>query len=141
MPRKSFIQAATNTITRTKKGWLSGLLLLSLVLYSGCNATISPKGSENNTSATQQTASSESAVIEASPEWFGCKASTDCTVVTGVCSADEAVNQQHVDAFYSYRDKMNKSVQCTNKASSKGLTHQAQCVKRRCSLNPPDQQP
>jgi hypothetical protein len=124
---------------RNQRLWLVGLTL-GLILSTGCNAPVKPTTTGESTTDDQQSVTHQPAVIEASPAWFSCKADADCTITQGVCGSDQAVNRDYLKPFFSYRDRMNQSVDCANK-TTEAPGHTAQCLQHRCSLNPPNHQP
>jgi len=119
---------------------VAGLILaLSLTTATGCKTSVNPGSTGANLHNIKPIVTPPT-VIAADPSWFACKADQDCNVEEGVCGIDEAVNRNFTTQFLSYRDDMERSVGCIDKAAGDPV-HTARCVSHRCVLNPPNHQP
>jgi hypothetical protein len=112
---------------------------LMIVLLSGCSSAVNSSASGQNPHDIKPIVKPPT-VIAADPSWFACKTDEDCQVREGVCGEEQALNKLYTTQFFSYRDQMSRTVDCINKAVD-STHHTAQCIKHRCSLNPPDHQP
>jgi hypothetical protein len=125
--------------TRQSLACLGFVFGLILTLLSGCSSTVKSSASGQNPHDIKPIVKPPT-VIAADPSWFACKTDGDCQVREGVCGEEQALNKLYTTQFFSYRDQMSRTVDCINKAVD-STQHTAQCVKQRCSLNPPDHQP
>lgn len=83
--------------------------------------------------ASPPAAQQNSAVVEAKPEWFGCKTDADCTVETGLCGQPQGVNRSFVMPFQQYRERMEQVIRCMPNTES-AAKEEATCLKQRCAV-------
>ena len=115
------------------------ILMLSLTAATGCSSAVNPNSTGTNLHKIKPIVQPP-VVIAAYPTWFACKTEQDCTVAEGLCGIDQAVNKTFTTQFFSYRDDMERSTGCIDKAVDTPV-HTARCVQHRCMLNPSDHQP
>lgn len=79
---------------------------------------------------------SDTATVQAEPEWYACERDQDCMAVEGVCNSEAAINRLFRGPYVQYRDAMNQQVRCQvpRTVSNAGTT--VGCVKKRCIIHP-----
>jgi hypothetical protein len=102
----------------------------ALFMLSGCSVHQSIPPSKNNPSNTINPN-----VIEAQPDWFSCKAASDCQAEPGVCNPGQGVNKSFVAPFRQYREAMSNQVGCAvDKQPASTTNAEPQCVSNRCTI-------
>jgi hypothetical protein len=119
-------------ITVKRLGWLC-VVLFSVGWLSGCTARVSTGSSAVKQAASPPAAQQNGDVVEAQPEWFGCKVDTDCTVEAGLCGRPQSVNRNFVVPFQQYRERMEQVIRCMPNTGN-ATKETATCLNRRCAL-------